>query len=210
MIIIIIQEEKIYHRQIFKQYLTNKILRDPKQKRFFKSNDLHDLFSLAPEDQESNETKDIFSAANDHADKNQEASDKTADPILDSLFKAGTGGTGSGIHAILEHDSVMDQMSKPEKLLIDQESSRVAEGAMSALRSSRVERRRVAIQVPTWTGKSGSAGAPADNTNKPPLESFAGTQAGFSSSSSSSLRLASNPTNSRQLLDSLQNNDGSA
>jgi len=29
-------EEKMYHRQIFKQFLTNKILKDPKQKRFFK------------------------------------------------------------------------------------------------------------------------------------------------------------------------------
>ena len=39
-------EEKIYHRQIFKQFLSNKILKDPKQKRFFKMNDLHDLFTL--------------------------------------------------------------------------------------------------------------------------------------------------------------------
>ena len=29
-------EEKIYHRQIYKQYLTNKILKDPTQRRFFK------------------------------------------------------------------------------------------------------------------------------------------------------------------------------
>jgi hypothetical protein len=29
-------EEKIYHRQIYKQYLTNKILKDPRQRRFFK------------------------------------------------------------------------------------------------------------------------------------------------------------------------------
>merc|ERR1712038_83743 len=28
-------EEKVYHRQIFKQLLTNKILNNPKQKRFF-------------------------------------------------------------------------------------------------------------------------------------------------------------------------------
>jgi hypothetical protein len=28
-------EEKIYHRQIYKQFLTNKILKDPKQQRFF-------------------------------------------------------------------------------------------------------------------------------------------------------------------------------
>src|SRR6202021_3804564 len=38
-------EEKIYHRQIFKQFLTNKILKDPKQRQTFKMNDLHDLFS---------------------------------------------------------------------------------------------------------------------------------------------------------------------
>jgi DNA excision repair protein ERCC-6 len=39
-------EEKIYHRQIFKQFLTNKILRDPKQRQTFQLRDLHDLFTL--------------------------------------------------------------------------------------------------------------------------------------------------------------------
>jgi DNA excision repair protein ERCC-6 len=53
-------EEKIYHRQIFKQFLTNKILKDPKQRRFFKMNDLHDLFSLAGSDAEGTETGDMF------------------------------------------------------------------------------------------------------------------------------------------------------
>ncbi|KAI9102025.1 hypothetical protein DFS34DRAFT_647809 [Phlyctochytrium arcticum] len=53
-------EEKIYHRQIFKQFLTNKILKDPRQRRFFKSNDLSDLFSLAPADMEGTETSDLF------------------------------------------------------------------------------------------------------------------------------------------------------
>nr|VZI21602.1 unnamed protein product [Spirometra erinaceieuropaei] len=40
-------EEKIYQRQIFKQFLTNRILSNPKQQRFFKTNDLQELFSLA-------------------------------------------------------------------------------------------------------------------------------------------------------------------
>ncbi|XP_014252342.1 DNA excision repair protein ERCC-6-like isoform X2 [Cimex lectularius] len=40
-------EEKIYHRQIFKQFLSNKVLKDPRQRRFFKSNDLLELFTLA-------------------------------------------------------------------------------------------------------------------------------------------------------------------
>jgi DNA excision repair protein ERCC-6 len=39
-------EEKIYHRQIFKQFLTNRVLKDPRQRRFFKSNHLHELFTL--------------------------------------------------------------------------------------------------------------------------------------------------------------------
>lgn len=39
-------EEKIYHRQVFKQFLTNRVLKDPKQKRFFKSNDMLELFTF--------------------------------------------------------------------------------------------------------------------------------------------------------------------
>ncbi len=33
-------------RQIFKQFLTNRVLADPRQRRFFKTNDLHELFTL--------------------------------------------------------------------------------------------------------------------------------------------------------------------
>ena len=54
-------EEKIYHRQIFKQFLTNKILKDPKQRRFFKMNDLHDLFTLGDMDENGTETGGMFS-----------------------------------------------------------------------------------------------------------------------------------------------------
>lgn len=54
-------EEKIYHRQIFKQFLTNRVLKDPKQRRFFKSNDLYELFTLtSPDGSQSTETSAIF------------------------------------------------------------------------------------------------------------------------------------------------------
>ncbi|KAH7045227.1 DNA repair and recombination protein RAD26 [Macrophomina phaseolina] len=52
-------EEKIYHRQIFKQFLTNKILRDPKQRQTFQLKDLHDLFTLGNPDEET-ETGNLF------------------------------------------------------------------------------------------------------------------------------------------------------
>ena len=55
-------EEKIYQRQIFKTYLTNKILKDPKQSRFFKSNQLLDLFTYTPGYKNCTETGSIFSS----------------------------------------------------------------------------------------------------------------------------------------------------
>lgn len=53
-------EEKIYHRQIFKQFLVNRVLKDPKQKRFFKSNDLYELFTLNEGTSDKTETSAIF------------------------------------------------------------------------------------------------------------------------------------------------------
>lgn len=48
-------EEKIYQRQIFKQFLSNKVLKDPNQKRVFKMNELNDLFTYGNEDDDETE-----------------------------------------------------------------------------------------------------------------------------------------------------------
>lgn len=53
-------EEKIYHRQIFKQFLSNKVLKDPKQQTNFNLNDLHDLFSLSSYEDGMTETSQLF------------------------------------------------------------------------------------------------------------------------------------------------------
>ncbi|KAL2136355.1 hypothetical protein VTI74DRAFT_4187 [Chaetomium olivicolor] len=53
-------EEKIYHRQIFKQFLSNKVLKDPKQQTTFNLNDLHDLFSLSSYEDGVTETSEMF------------------------------------------------------------------------------------------------------------------------------------------------------
>ncbi|GMS95500.1 hypothetical protein PENTCL1PPCAC_17675 [Pristionchus entomophagus] len=54
-------EEKMYHRQIFKQFLANRVLKDPKQRRFLKTNHLHDLFTLTDGDSTgSTDTGAIF------------------------------------------------------------------------------------------------------------------------------------------------------
>lgn len=53
-------EEKIYHRQIFKQFLSNKVLKDPKQQTSFNISDLHDLFSLNSYEDGKTETSELF------------------------------------------------------------------------------------------------------------------------------------------------------
>lgn len=58
-------EEKVYHRQIYKHFLTNKILKNPQQRRFFKARDMKDLFTL--KDEEITETSNIFSQISDDA-----------------------------------------------------------------------------------------------------------------------------------------------
>ncbi|KAF9380668.1 hypothetical protein BGX21_002290 [Mortierella sp. AD011] len=209
-------EEKIYHRQIFKQFLTNKILKDPKQRRFFKSHDMADLFTLEGEDAVGTETGGIFhgsevtiknksserskrkssrrggdsleevskidgvrkvekfnvpreSSSLPGGVKNEEdeeinfKSSKTAATdvsednsevnILASLFES------SGVHSALKHDEIMNS-ARQESLIVEREATRVAERAMAALKESRKRRRRQDLDVPTWTGKSGSAGAP--------------------------------------------------
>lgn len=165
-------EEKIYHRQIFKTFLTNKILKDPKQRRFFKNNDLHDLFSLGDPDQ-SNE--DMFKApgqptgANDDdllrvaglqgvlkmgkfedptEEKEEEKTDdaKDDDRLIKGLF---------GVRSTLAHEDVF---AEQEVSLVEQEADRVAKAAAEALKKSRVAARRNAVGTPTWTGKFGKKG----------------------------------------------------
>ena len=77
-------EEKIYHRQIFKQFLTNKIMKDPKQRQTFQMSDLHDLFSLGDEKQGPTETSQLFHDAQvtyeEAADINDK--DKNEGPVV--------------------------------------------------------------------------------------------------------------------------------
>jgi len=56
-------EEKIYHRQIFKQFLTNKVLKDPKQRTTFGLQDLHDLFTLGSYEDGTTETSELFNGS---------------------------------------------------------------------------------------------------------------------------------------------------
>ncbi|KAF2828407.1 hypothetical protein CC86DRAFT_444655 [Ophiobolus disseminans] len=85
-------EEKIYHRQIFKQFLTNKVLKDPKQRQTFQMSDLHDLFTLGGESADGEtETGNMFRGSEVKFDKKGETKTATADATADSDLAAVTG-----------------------------------------------------------------------------------------------------------------------
>ncbi|CAN8241100.1 unnamed protein product [Cochlearia groenlandica] len=174
-------EEKVYHRQIYKHFLTNRILKNPQQRRFFKARDMKDLFILN-DDGDSNastETSNIFSqlaeeinivgaqtekqaeSASEHDIQDPaedishgEALDEETN-ILKSLFDA------HGIHSAVNHDAIMNTNDEEEKMRLEHQASQVAQRAAEALRQSRMLRSRESILVPTWTGRSGCAGAPS-------------------------------------------------
>lgn len=200
-------EEKVYHRQIYKHFLANKILKDPRQRRFFKSNDLYDLFTLGADDEESNETQDLFVEAEHRPPGGQETQrtqvEEGSAPKSDSKDEdvPGTVVTAtqdthilndllatSGIHSVMHHEKIFDA-HRPEMAIVEREAQRVASRALQKLQRS-FEARRLAggVEVPTWTGRSGGS-APS----------------GSSSSSSATQMTSATLTSSSSLLANLRN-----
>ncbi|XP_028549869.1 DNA excision repair protein CSB isoform X1 [Dendrobium catenatum] len=174
-------EEKIYHRQIYKHFLTSKILKNPQQRRFFKAKDMKDLFTLQDDGNDNaSETLNIFgqlsgglkleisnnqdeqpspikeSSPGPQQQQNADQSNGSADEknILKCLFDA------QGIHSAINHDIIMN-VHDDDKVRMEEQASRVAQRAAEALRESRMLRSRESFATPTWTGKSGAAGAPS-------------------------------------------------
>ncbi|KAG7394336.1 DNA excision repair protein ERCC-6 [Phytophthora boehmeriae] len=139
-------EEKIYHRQIFKQYLTSKVLHDAKRKRCFNKHSLRDLFVLEDEKEEGEgiaETNELFMAgnvdrpdeqSNDLEDGEEETDNGETPPqqgdtgdndaVLKQLFD---GGIVRGVfdHSAVESEGVQNQeaeLALPETLLNDANS----------------------------------------------------------------------------------------
>jgi len=99
-------EEKIYHRQIFKQFLTNKILKDPKQRQTFQMKDLYDLFTLGNTEDETTETGEMFKGTEVQFNKQPEPAS-----LEDNVAVL-----GAGAAATVENDIVSQDLSQPLKI----------------------------------------------------------------------------------------------
>eukprot|EP01105_Mastigella_eilhardi_P025720 TRINITY_DN708_c0_g1_i2.p1 TRINITY_DN708_c0_g1~~TRINITY_DN708_c0_g1_i2.p1 ORF type:complete len:1169 (-),score=281.23 TRINITY_DN708_c0_g1_i2:98-3604(-) len=171
-------EEKIYHRQIFKEFLTNKILKDPAQKRYFKARFLRDLFTLGDcSSHTRTETDEIFgpqstvrpgrcggSGGRLQRGGKTGAGGNDNSIILRSLFDS------DGIKTAISHDSILSNATEEDKrafAVIQLEASRIARDAVAALKRSRSACSGSTAYSVTWTGHAGSAGAPPRNPRSP-------------------------------------------
>lgn len=162
--------------QIYKQFLTNKVLSDPRQKRFFKPKNIRDLFKLTDGIGEGTETGDIFSgtrakeitgsnkdpdeskelSANGNVEENDDSKEGGNAGLLNSLLDDSENGQ---LHSTINHDAVLGAGTDGKDVtLMKYEADKVAKEAMEELSRSSLRRRRQGVAVPTWTGKSGLAG----------------------------------------------------
>lgn len=199
-------EEKIYHRQIFKQFLSNKVLRDPKQQTNLNLHDLHDLFSLSTYEDGVTETSEIFKGSHvkrpgpkervlpgraDDIDPARglpapSAPDAEADTDLGTLdgvasveayrgeaaappseedrLMEGIFARGSAVHSALEHDEIMNgrRVVRADAKMLELEANRIAAQAALSLRRAADAAAHMPIGTVTWTGETGTGGAPAN------------------------------------------------
>ncbi len=222
-------EEKIYHRQIFKQFLTNKVLKDPRQKRFFKTNDLYELFSYAGIDEKSTESSAIFAGTGSEIHKKnkkingkhvpgldkirsrkltpeeklEESSvDRSSDDyVLGKLFKSKKNNGKSMIHGALQHDMIVDN-AEPDYILLEAEAQKIADQAVRALKASR------RFCKPAESGMPNLAGVNFGSKLKIPVFKSS-TNDSNSSAAQNASSSSSRPISSKSLLDRIKSrNEG--
>ncbi|GFE54793.1 SNF2 domain-containing helicase domain-containing protein [Babesia ovis] len=162
-------EEKIYHRQIYKFYLSERILTDPSIVGF-RYLPAADLLVAPPKPSTDEEvggylnkitqqinsidfemdirqvsnSKDIYQRPSDVEDS------EGANPILNSIFDQ------HEVEGVIKHDDI----EKACSLDYGATSCLIADNAVKVLKRSLKERNAYDISVPTWTGENGQAAAP--------------------------------------------------
>ena len=135
-------EEKIYQRQMFKQLLTDKVLKHATQKRLFSSKRIRDLFTM--DDKNSTETETLLRGS----------AFQKGDFILERLLENG------GVRSALDQKAVEDSHEKEGRDPISYQATIEAEEALDRMQTAGEQRSRFGVHLPTWTGRNGAAGAP--------------------------------------------------
>ena len=153
-------EEKVLHRQIYKTFLTQKVLQNPRQRRFFSGKDMADLFTLgreysAGEMAKESETSRIFSDLK-HKVEVQAPSRRGVESEDDVLLRTLLANNDRVVSALNHEAMVNDQPAEYE--IMQQEANSVARKAAAKVRESHMELRATPVNQPTWTGRRGEVG----------------------------------------------------
>lgn len=188
-------EEKVYQRQVYKHFLSQKVLNDPRQRQFFKWNDLADLFDMPPMPPNFNpddmralkdKYKELFKKFNraNGTDEHQAGEVETTE-IMQAISELPTSSQNvASKEAAEEHNTILQTLydsqgikasfnhDKVEQPLLDRKivrdgASMIAQRALAALQKSSRERASHHISEPTWTGQRGAAGATVKREKKP-------------------------------------------
>ncbi|KAI9886895.1 MAG: hypothetical protein M1823_001264 [Watsoniomyces obsoletus] len=128
-------EEKIYQRQLFKQFLTNKILKDPNQRQAFQLKDLHDLFTLTPEHDDGKATAEMFPGASTRysEDQTQPHEQQQGKDQRETTDPKSSGGEDSRnlqeLSGVAGVETVQDEESTPKER--DGDESRIVDGILA-------------------------------------------------------------------------------
>ncbi|EGX96949.1 DNA repair protein Rhp26/Rad26 [Cordyceps militaris CM01] len=185
-------EEKIYHRQIFKQFMTNKVLKDPKQRSSYDLSDLYDLFTYNQGGDAATQRSEVFKGAEVNITNGEGgASDQTAAPDAEQQelkhmdlvaameeFKEDKaaqeerrmlGGIfARSVNSAYDHEQIVNGPSKAKAdiAILRYEANQVAKQAAAHLRRSGQEARNIPIGTVTWTGEVGQGGRPGGNRRR--------------------------------------------
>lgn len=172
-------EEKMYHRQVFKHFLAQKVLSDTRQRRFFKHNDLKDLFSAPPPPpgfdprhmKLSLHYRNLFAKYRNSENMPLETEDVLGElqllPLPDQHIVSGAAQnehqkmmkdlftTNRYVKSDFSHDKV-EQPLLEERLVLHGRLH--AQQTLRSLQESTKARMSHPVNTPTWTGKTGIAG----------------------------------------------------
>ena len=186
-------EEKIYHRQIFKQLLTNSIMKDPRQKRLFSSAQLLDLFTLEDdmEDPIESESEESKLSGNDESDLENVPKPKRKKTSTISIARIRSNEKSTkqtNLFSFFSHDKIMEQGTHaPLHGTIDGRAvDQMMNEKLRVMTASREKMSSLPINVPTWTGKSGRAGEDGNSLHSG-FSTLAGTLKGIEPPNSSDL-----------------------
>lgn len=187
-------EEKIYHRQIFKQFMTNKVLKDPKQRSAYDLSDLYDLFTYNPSGDAAQDRSAAFRGAEVDIGTNGDEPETPLPARVRAALKSElqnmetvanvedvqenesahdekrmlTGIFARSVNSAYDHEQIINGPQKPraDVSVLRREANQVAREAATHLRQAGEQARRIPIGTVTWTGEVGQGGRPGANRRR--------------------------------------------